>query len=75
MKVLTGAGSAGGSLWDKSVAAASLRGESASLYPSTAQGPLAAKPFTGFGLEQRPASERPVADSFLQIDRCAPHRS
>ena len=54
---------------------ASLKGESASLYPSPPQGPLAAQPFTGFGLEQRPASARPIADSFLQIDRCASRHS
>ena len=61
--------SSGGSLWDTSVAAAQARGETVSLYTPPAQTPQAAEPFTGFGLKQRPAPARPMADSFLQIDR------
>ena len=53
------------------MAAAQARGETVSLYTPPAQTPQAAKPFTGFELEQRPAQARPMADSFLQIDRCA----
>ena len=65
------AGSPGPSLWSASVAAAQARGESASLYAPPMQTPQAAKLYTGFGLEQEPAQARPLADSFLQIDRCA----
>lgn len=67
------AGSPGASLWDASVAAAQARGETVSLYAPPAQTPHPAKLYTGFGLEQEPAQPRPLADSFLQIDRCAAH--
>lgn len=65
------AGSPGASLWSASVAAAQARGETVSLYTPPAQTPQAAKLYTGFGLERDPAQPRPLADSFLQIDRCA----
>ena len=65
------AGSPGASLWDTSVAAARAQGESVSLYAPPAQTPRAPKLYTGWGLEQEPAQARPLADSFLQIDRYA----
>ena len=65
------AGSPGASLWDTSVAAAQAGGVSVSLYAPPAETPQASKLYTGWGLEQEPAQAQPLADSFLQIDRCA----